>query len=186
MKTHRKKDFPVGRAYELLEPGPVVLVTSAWRGETNVMTLSWQTPMEFTPALVGCIISNRNHSFEMVRKSKECVINVPSEELAATVVRIGNCSGRDVSKLDAFGLTPVRGKKVKAPLLAECHASLECKLADARLVSTYNFFIFEIVKAHVAPTPRTPRTLHHRGDGTFMIAGPTTRRYRKLFRPGML
>ncbi|XXU77060.1 flavin reductase [Sorangium sp. So ce1151] len=83
-------------------------------------------------------------------------------------------------------LTPVPGATVKAPLIAECHANLECRLADARLVKTYNFFIFEVVKAHAPTSPRYPRTLHYRGDGVFMLSGQDTRRYRRLFRPEML
>lgn len=186
MKAYRKKDFPVAEIRRFLEPGPIVLVSSAWRRQTNIMTMGWHTVMEFTPSLVGCVISSANHSFELIRRSKECVINIPTVELAEAVVGIGNSSGRDTDKFSAFGLTPVPGMEVGAPLIAECHASLECRLADARLVKTYNFFIFEVVKAHAASTPRYPRTLHYRGDGVFMLSGTSTRRYRRLFRPDML
>ncbi|WP_437938929.1 flavin reductase family protein [Sorangium sp. So ce341] len=186
MKTTPKKDFPVAEIRRFLEPGPIVLVSSAWRRETNIMTMGWHTVMEFAPSLVGCVISSANHSFELIRRSKECAINVPTAELAEAVVGIGNCSGRDTDKFSAFGLTPVPGAAVGAPLIAECYASLECRLADARLVKTYNFFIFEVVKAHAATAPRYPRTIHYRGDGIFMLSGKNTRRYRRLFRPDML
>ncbi|MGK3974181.1 flavin reductase family protein [Sorangium sp. So ce118] len=185
-RTYAKKDFPVAEIRRFLEPGPIVLVSSAWKGETNIMTMGWHTVMEFAPSLVGCMISGGNHSFELIRRSKECVINVPTVDLAETVVRIGNCSGRDTDKFAAFGLTPVPGALVGAPLIAECYANLECRLADARLVKTYNFFIFEVVKAHAPTTPRYPRTIHYRGDGVFMLSGESTRRYRRLFRPEML
>jgi flavin reductase (DIM6/NTAB) family NADH-FMN oxidoreductase RutF len=75
---------------------------------------------------------------------------------------------------------------VAAPLIAECFANFECRLADARMVRRYSLFVFEVVKAHVATAPKYPRTLHYRGDGVFMIAGKNTRRYRRLFRPEML
>ncbi|WP_437732466.1 flavin reductase family protein [Sorangium sp. So ce1335] len=185
-KTRAKKDFPVAEIRRFLEPGPIVLVSSAWRRETNIMTMGWHTVMEFTPSLVGCVISSGNHSFEMIRRSKECVINIPTVDLAEIVVRIGNSSGRDTDKFSAFGLTPVPAAAVGAPLIAECHANLECRLADARLVERYNFFVFEVVKAHAATTPRYPRTIHYRGDGVFMLSGSNTSRYRRLFRPGML
>ncbi|WP_437968706.1 flavin reductase family protein [Sorangium sp. So ce260] len=186
MKPYRKNDFPVAEIRRFLEPGPIVLVSSAWRREINIMTMGWHTVMEFTPSLVGCVISGANHSFELIRRSKECVINIPTVELAKAVVGIGNSSGRDTDKFSAFGLTPVPGTKVRAPLIAECYANLECRLVDARLVKTYNFFIFEVVMAHAATTPRYPRTLHYRGDGVFMLSGTSTRRYRRLFRPDML
>jgi len=181
-----KRDFPVAHTRHLLEPGPIVLVTSAWKEQVNVMTLGWHTVMEFQPSLVGCLISNANHSFEMIRRSRECVLNVPTADMAATVVRIGNCSGRDVDKFTEFALTPVRAQHVRAPLVEECYASLECRLADASWVAKYNFFVFEVVKAHVAASPRAPKTLHYRGDGEFMIAGQSTRRYRRLFRAELL
>jgi flavin reductase (DIM6/NTAB) family NADH-FMN oxidoreductase RutF len=76
--------------------------------------------------------------------------------------------------------------KVKAPLIAECFASFECRLADASLIDKYSLFVREVVKAHVAKAPKYPRTIHYRGDGVFMIAGMNTSRYRKLFRPEML
>jgi len=104
MSPHlKKRDFPVAKIRRFLEPGPIVLVSSRWRGRTNIMTHGWRTVMEFTPSLVGSIISEDSHSFEMIRRSRECVINIPTS-----------------------------------------------------------------------------------GDGVFMISGPNTSRYRRLFRPDML
>lgn len=154
MRRAAKRDFPVAEIRRFLEPGPIVLVSSAWKGERNVMTMGWHTVMEFTPSLVGCVIASGNHSFELVRRSRECVINVPTVDLASTVVDIGNCSGRDVDKFKRFRLTAAPAVQVKAPLIAQCFANFECRLADARLVEKYNFFVFEVVKAHVAVSPR--------------------------------
>jgi flavin reductase (DIM6/NTAB) family NADH-FMN oxidoreductase RutF len=185
MTRHSKTDFPVEDVRRFLEPGPIVLVSSAHGNETNIMTMGWHMMMEFQPALVGCVISSANHSFEMIRKSRQCVINLPTEELAATVVKIGNISGRDIDKFSEFGLTPKPGTQVRAPLIAECHASFECRLADSGWIGKYDMFVFEVVKAHVATAPKHPKTIHYRGDGKFMISGANTSRYRKLFRPGM-
>jgi flavin reductase (DIM6/NTAB) family NADH-FMN oxidoreductase RutF len=186
MRRAAKRDFPVAEIRRFLEPGPIVLVSSAWKGERNVMTMGWHTVLEFTPSLVGCVIASGNHSFELVRRSRECVINVPTVDLAPTVVDIGNCSGSNVDKFARFKLTAAPADKVKAPLIAECFANFECRLADARLVEKYNFFVFEVVKAHVARSPRYPKTIHYRGDGMFMVSGPTTARWRKRFKPHML
>jgi len=185
MRRYTKRDFPLAEVRRVLEPGPIVLVSSAHKGRTNIMTMGWHTMMEFTPSLVGCVIAAGNHSFDMVRKSRACVINVPTLELARTAVAIGNCSGRDVDKFDEFGLTPVPAVAVKAPLIAECWASFECRLHDARLVNAYNFFIWEVVKAHVAKSPKRPRTIHYRGNGEFMVAGRSIS-LRRLFRPDYL
>ena len=186
MPKYTKTDFPVANIRRFLEPGPIVLVSSAHADQTNIMTMGWHMVMEFQPSLVGCIVSSANHSFEMIRKSRQCVINVPTEEIAAAVVKIGNSSGRDIDKFDAFGLTAAPGTRVQAPLIAECYANFECLLADASKVRKYNMFIFEVVKAHVATSPKYPKTIHYRGDGEFMISGANTARYRRLFRPEML
>ena len=114
------------------------------------------------------------------------VTYLPAVDIAETVVKIGNTSGRDIDKFAEFGLTPTPGTHVRAPLIAECYANFECTLADAAWVNKYNVFVFEVVKAHVATSPKAPRTIHYRGDGEFMISGEETKRYRKLFRPGML
>jgi flavin reductase (DIM6/NTAB) family NADH-FMN oxidoreductase RutF len=186
MTSYKKQDFPVEKIRRFLEPGPIVLVSSAYKDDTNIMTMGWHMVMEFQPSLIGCIISSANHSFEMIRRSKQCVINVPTEDLAAKVVDIGNTSGRDIDKFGEFGFSPEPGTLVRAPLIQECYANFECRLADAKLIATYNMFVFEVVKAHVANRPKRPRTIHYRGEGEFMISGVNTARYRKRFRPGML
>jgi flavin reductase (DIM6/NTAB) family NADH-FMN oxidoreductase RutF len=168
-----KKAFPLSRVYTLLEPGPVVLVTTALKGRANVMTLSWHTMMEFEPPLVGCVMSDRNFSHGMLRASNECVINIPTVNLAAKVTRCGNASGRRVDKFSAFGLTCAPASRVGAPLIAECYANLECRVVDTKLVARYNFFVLEVLKAWIDPARKHPRTIHHMGRGAFMVAGRT-------------
>jgi flavin reductase (DIM6/NTAB) family NADH-FMN oxidoreductase RutF len=180
-----KRDFPVSQVRRYLEPGPIVLVSSSWKGRTNIMTMGWHTVMEFTPSLVGCMISGGNHSFEMIRNSRECVINLPTTALTDEVIGIGNTTGAKIDKFREFGLTAGEAAEVGAPLIRECHASFECRLHDAALVTRYNFFIFQVVKAHVAPSPKYPETLHYTGDGVFMLSGKVISR-RSQFRPGML
>ena len=173
MTKAKKRAFPLEQVYGLLEPGPVVLVTTARAGRANIMPMSWHTMMEFEPPIVGCVISNRNCSFEILKATGECVINIPTVELAETVVGCGNCSGRRVDKFERFGLTPVAAAVVKAPLITECFANLECKVIDRKLVAEYNFFILEVVKAWIDPRQKRPRTIHHQGEGVFLVAGRT-------------
>jgi flavin reductase (DIM6/NTAB) family NADH-FMN oxidoreductase RutF len=163
----------LSRVYRLLEPGPVVLVTTAGKGRANIMTMSWHTMLEFEPPLVGCVISDRNFSFGLLKASRECVLNIPTVELAEQVVGCGNTSGASVEKFAAFHLTPVAASRVKAPLIGECYANLECRLVDGSMVAKYSFFILEVVKAWVDPLRKQPRTIHHRGRGAFMVAGET-------------
>ncbi len=185
IKHYKKTDFPVGDIRRFIEPGPIVLVSSAWKGERNIMTMGWHMVMEFSPSLVGCYIWTENHSFDLIRKSKECVINIPTIEIANTVVAIGNSSGRDLDKFETFKLTAIPATKVNAPLIGECYANLECRLYDNRLIKKYSLFVWEVVKAHTATRPRHPKTIHYQGDGQFMVAGGQ-RNLRRKFKPEML
>jgi flavin reductase (DIM6/NTAB) family NADH-FMN oxidoreductase RutF len=180
-----KQSIPVERVRRYLEPGPIVLVSSKWHEKTNIMTMGWHLIMEFSPSLFGCVIAAGNYSFEMIRQSRECVINLPTTDLIDTVVKIGNTSGADVDKFSAFGLTPTNADGVSAPSIAECHGNFACRLHDDAMVDKYNFFIFEVVSAQVATRPDFPETIHYTGDGVFMVAGNTISR-RRLFRPELL
>jgi flavin reductase (DIM6/NTAB) family NADH-FMN oxidoreductase RutF len=166
------KELPLAKVYQLLEPGPVVLLTTARKGRPNVMTMSWHMMVEFEPPLIACVVSSANHSFAALRDTKECVIAIPALKLAPKVVKIGNCSGRDVDKFKRIGLTTVAAERVAPPLVAECFANLECRIADARLVKDYNLFILEVLKAWKDPAQKNPKTIHHHGYGRFAVDGP--------------
>ncbi len=166
-----KKPFPLAQVYKLLEPGPVTLVTTFHQGRANVMTMSWHTMMEFVPPLIGCVISDRNYTFGILKATRECAINIPSVELASKVVGCGNVSGRATDKFERFHLTQMSAWRIQAPLIAECFANLECKVVDMAMVAKYNFFVLQVLKAWVAPGKKNQRTIHHRGNGLFMVAG---------------
>ncbi|MDT8385620.1 MAG: flavin reductase family protein [Gammaproteobacteria bacterium] len=166
-----KRNYPLSRVYGLLEPGPVVLVTTAHKGRANVMTLSWLTMMEFEPPLVGMVMSEANFSFTALKASKQCVINIPTVELAEAVVGCGNSSGRSQDKFAAFQLTTRPATHVAPPLIVECYANLECRVTDTRLLNRYDFFVLEVLKAWIDPGCKQPRTLHHRGKGQFAVDG---------------
>jgi flavin reductase (DIM6/NTAB) family NADH-FMN oxidoreductase RutF len=131
--------------------------------------------VEFEPPLVACVVSEADHSFAALRATGECVIAIPAVKLAAKVVKVGNCSGRDTDKFAAIGLTPLPASRVAPPLVAECFANLECRVADTRLVNKYNLFVLEVVKAWTDPRQKNPKTIHHKGYGTFAVDGRTIR-----------
>jgi len=175
-----RKSLPLSKVYGLLEPGPVVLLTTASNERPNIMTMSWHTLMEFEPPLLGCVISDRNYSFRLLDKTGECVINIPTVEMAEQVVGCGNTSGADIDKFAAFNLTPVQAAQVAAPLVGECHANLECRVSNRQMVARYSLFIMEVVKAWINPAVKHPRTIHHLGYGKFMVAGETIKLRSKM------
>jgi len=167
------KELPLAEVYRLIEPGPVVLLTTRARGRANVMTMSWHMMVEFTPPTIACVVSSGDFSFAALSDTKECVIAIPAAGLAEKVVEAGNCSGRDKDKFATIWLTPLAAENVAAPLVAECFANLECRVVDTRLVNKYNLFVLEVVKAWVDPEQPKPKTMHHIGKGTFVVDGET-------------
>jgi flavin reductase (DIM6/NTAB) family NADH-FMN oxidoreductase RutF len=129
--------------------------------------------VDFEPPIVGCVVSNRNYTFDILKATGECVLNIPSVDLAEEAVGCGNVSGRRVDKFKKFGLTPVPGSVVDVPRIGECYANLECKVIDRSLVTKYNLFVLEVLKAWIDPKRKHPRTIHHCGRGVFMVAGKT-------------
>ena len=171
------KKLPLSKAFTLLEPGPVVLVTTHDGKKNNVMTISWTMVVDFTPVF-AITTGPWNHSFAALRKTRQCVMAIPTVDLLDKVVGIGTCSGTDTDKFEKFALTPVQGKHVKAPLIKECLANIECKLIDFN--RKHSIVILEGVAAWFDAARKEKRMLHAVGDGTFIADG------RKLDRRKMM
>lgn len=167
------RHYPLSKVYQTIEPGPVVLLTTAEKGRANVMTMSWHMMVDFEPPLIACIVSDGDYSFAALRATGECVIAIPTVELAPKVVKVGNASGRDIDKFASFGLTPVPAERVAAPLIAECFINLECRVTDTKLVDKYGLFILEVLKAWTDPKQKHAKTIHHHGYGAFVVDGET-------------
>lgn len=102
------KELALARAFTLIEPGPVVWLTTRGRGGPNVMTLSWTMVMDFQPRL-AITTGPWNHSYAALKRSRECVIALPTVDMVDRVVGVGMCSGSDTDKFEKFGLTPKPG-----------------------------------------------------------------------------
>ena len=167
----------LSKAFTLIEPGPVVLVTTLSGEKSNIMTISWTMVVDFTPVF-AITTGEWNYSFAALRDSRECVLAIPSADMIDTVVGIGICSGRDTDKFAKFGLTPLRGKAVRAPLIKECLANIECEVLE--IFDKYNLVVLRGLAAYSDPARKEKRTLHAVGDGTFVVDG------RKLDRRKMM
>ncbi len=158
----------LSKAFTLMESGPVVLVTTRDGDRDNVMTISWTMVLDFTPVF-AITTGAWNHSFAALQKNRECVIAIPTVELLDTVVGIGTCSGADTDKFAKFKLTPMKGKHVQAPLIKECVANIECRVAD--IVSKHNIVVLAAVAAYLDTARQETRRVHAVGDGTFIVDG---------------
>lgn len=170
--------LPLAKAFTLMESGPVVLVATHDGQKNNVMTISWTMVVDFTPTF-AMTTGPWNHSYAALRKSQECVIAVPTVDLIDRVVGVGTCSGADTDKFERFGLTPLAAQHVRAPLIRECLANIECKVVD--IVEKHNIVVLEGVAAYRDASRKEKRTIHAVGDGTFIVDGERIDR-RKMMR----
>jgi flavin reductase (DIM6/NTAB) family NADH-FMN oxidoreductase RutF len=163
-------ELPIEKAFMLIEPGPVILVTTNDKGRNNIMTISWHMVMDFTPQ-IALTTGPWNYSFQALIHTGECVLAVPTTDLAQKVVGIGNCSGAKVDKFEKFELTPLPAADVKAPLIAECLACLECRVTD--YLQPQGIFVLKGIRAWIDNGRKERRTFHANGDGTFVVDGST-------------
>jgi flavin reductase (DIM6/NTAB) family NADH-FMN oxidoreductase RutF len=171
------RELKLSKAFTLIEPGPVVLVTTNDGRKDNIMTISWTMVMAFTPVF-AMTTGEWNHSFTALRKTRQCVIAIPTVDLLDKVIGIGTCSGKDTDKFARFKLTPVRGKVVRPPLIKECFANIECKVID--IVKKHNIVVIEAVAACIDTARKEKRTVHAVGDGTFIVDGRTIDRKKMM------
>jgi flavin reductase (DIM6/NTAB) family NADH-FMN oxidoreductase RutF len=171
------KEMEIGKAFTLIEPGPVVLVTTNDGNKNNIMTISWTMVVDFTP-IFAMTTGSWNYSFAALQKTKECVIAIPTVDMLDKVVGVGTCSGADMDKFEKFMLTPLEGKHVKAPLIKECLANIECKVVD--IVKKHNIIVLEGVAAYFDRSRKEKRTVHAVGDGTFIVDGAKLNRKKMM------
>jgi flavin reductase (DIM6/NTAB) family NADH-FMN oxidoreductase RutF len=177
MEHAATKRMPISKAFTLMESGPVVFITTNDGEKNNIMTISWTMVMDFTPVF-AITTGPWNYSYAAIRKSKECVIAIPTVDLIDQVVGVGTCSGADTDKFQKFGLTPVKGEYVRSPLVKECLANIECKVVD--IVKKHNIVVLKGVAAYFDSSRKEKRAIHAMGDGTFVVDG------RKLDRREMM
>ncbi|MCE9550671.1 MAG: flavin reductase family protein [Betaproteobacteria bacterium] len=162
------RQLKLSKAFTLMEPGPVVLVTTHDGQKDNIMTISWTMVMDFTPVF-AITTGEWNHSFAALRKNRECVIAIPTVDMLDKVVGIGTCSGADTDKFAKFKLTPLQSKFVTSPLIKECLANIECKVID--IVKKHNIVVLEGLAAYIDTARKEKRMVHAVGDGTFIVDG---------------
>lgn len=174
-----KREVPVERAYRLINNGCLVLVTAAHRDRANVMTLAWQTPLSARPPLVGIAVASGHFTHEILTAGEEFVLNIPGKELLPAVHLCGKLSGRTHDKFKEAGLTPIEAKKVRAPLIAECLAHLECGVVNRYKVGDHTLFIGEVLAASAEEELFSERwedrpeaaTIHHLGGNWYYFSG---------------
>lgn len=162
------QELPLNRAFTLIEPGPVTLVTTHDGRRDNVMTISWTMVMDFTPRF-AITTGPWNHSWTALSGTRECVIAIPTVDMIDRVIGIGTCSGAELDKFERFGLQRLAGTHVRAPLLRDCLANIECRVVD--IIEPHGIVVLDGLAAWIDGSRQEKRTLHAVGDGTFVVDG---------------
>lgn len=172
----------LARSYLLLNHHPVVMITSAANGRTNVMSASWVMPLDFDPPKVALVVDGRSFTRELIEASGELALNIPCRDLAAKVLAAGSVCGRDCDKFAQAGLDTFAASRIAAPLISGCVAWLECRvIPEPHNQKRYDLFVAEVVAAAADPVffsegrwhfpAGRGKTFHYRSDGAFFETG---------------
>jgi len=149
-------------------PCPVVLVTSCdENAKPNIITLSWVGVTCSDPPMIGVAIRPQRYSYQLIKKMKEFVINIPTVDVLKQTDFCGMISGQKYDKFSESGLTPEIASKVKPPLIRECPVNLECILKNAIKLGTHDLFLGEIVSVHI-----DSNVLNEKGDIDYSKLSP--------------
>ena len=168
MLGNNMKTGNIRRAFTYLESGAVLLVTTNDGNKDNVMTISWQMVMDFTPR-IAISTGSWNESFETILQTEECCLCIPTFDQVETVVGIGTVHGSQCNKFDRFNLHKAKAKKVNAPLITDCLAAIECRLEG--YIEDHGLLIFQGIQLWENPDKEDSRVIHANGDGTFFADG---------------
>ncbi|MBF6599863.1 MAG: flavin reductase family protein [Dehalococcoidia bacterium] len=134
-------------ARRLLGGGPVVLVSTSWHGNQDVMPAAFVTPLSMDPPLIGVAVHPSRHSHDMIKFSEEFALSVPTRALLHHVQYLGSVSGIDLAKLELTRLPTFRGRRIDAPLLEGCIGWIECGVHDAYTIGDHTLFVGKVIAA---------------------------------------
>jgi flavin reductase (DIM6/NTAB) family NADH-FMN oxidoreductase RutF len=174
-----KREIPLQKSNRLINSGQVILVTSCYKDKTNIITLAWSSPLSHKPPLLGISVAKTHLSCELIHKTKEFAINIPSLELLDKVVYCGTHHGYDIDKFKEAKFTAVKANRlIKIPLIKECIGHLECILRDSKDIGDHILFIAEVVFASVEDSffnevwnLKKIRLIYHLGGTNFTASG---------------
>jgi len=180
MVMPEKINVEFSSAYRLLHPMHTVLVSCIGKnGKPNVLPLAWAMPTSRDPALVAISVGLNRYSHGLIEETGEFVVNLPTVDIVKETLACGRTSGRDHDKFSETGLTPMPARKVKALIVKECIAHLECKLHSQFKTGDHTIFIGEIVDAYADEGVFTDkydvekaRMLFHLGGNVFATLDP--------------
>ncbi len=135
--------------YSALYPNPVMLVSAKHKRKESIITLAWGGTCCSSPPIVAVGIRKSRYSHELIEKSGEFVINIPTTEMLKVVEFCGTESGRDFDKWKECNFTKGTSSQIKTPHIQECPVSMECKINQIIELGSHDLFLGEVVALHI-------------------------------------
>ncbi len=177
-----KVEVPLSQANRLINSGNVILVSSAYKDKSSIITIAWHCPISIKPPALGIAVGKTRFSRELIEKSEEFVVNIPDWKLLKAMLICGTISGREVDKFKEAKLTPEKAAKLlKAPKIKECLGAIECALIDKVPVGDHIMFLGEVVYAEAEEdffqngfwNTEKAELIYHLGGNRFMKSSPS-------------
>jgi len=165
-------------ARRLLTGGPVLLLSCSYRGRHNVMPVAYAMPLSLVPPLIGIAVHPSRHSYDIIRKTEEFALNVPTRELLHHVQYLGSLTGAEVDKFELTKLPSFRARRLDTVLLEGCVGWVECSLDDAIEMGDHFLLVGRVVavsadddafKDHWLLADAESRPLHYLGANYYAV-----------------
>jgi len=176
----KKIETRLSDAHRFLHPMHTVLVTCASKvGNANIITLAWAMPTSINPPLVAISIRPSRHSYKLIKETQEFAVNIPTMEIAKETLFCGRRSGKNHDKFKETKLTSMPAKTIKAPIIKECVAHLECKLQQMFVTGDHTIFVGEVIEAYADEESfkeefdiEKAKLIYHLGGNKFATLSP--------------
>lgn len=175
-----KAPVPLHLAYRLINPGPVLLVSVGDGADDNLFSVTWCMPARKDPPMVALLSGKRHHSWDFISRTGELGLNIPTDAVVDAVLGCGSVSGRrEADKFSRFGLTRMASQRLKLPLVAECVAHLECRVAQVHDMGASVLVVAQVIAASAATDhfvdgnwsfDKGLRLLHHLSGSRFAVS----------------
>jgi len=176
----KKTEVGTSAAYGLLNPGSVVIVSVGDGEGDNLFSVTWNTPVRKDPSMVAILSGKRHFSYPFIERTGEFGINVPAASLVDAVLGCGTASGHDgIDKFDRFGLNRQKAEKIRAPLVKEAVANLECRVSQVVDMGASSLLVAQVVAARAVEDHYRDgklvfdnglELLHHLGGNRFCVS----------------
>ena len=174
-----RKEIPINIAYRLINHGPLVLVTSLFKGRIGVTPIAWLMPISDEPPIVALEIWEGHFIYKAILDTGDFVINIPSSEMADLVRKLGSVSGKKVDKVKEYNVKMEPARKINSPRVKDAIGIIECKVRkDKPLADKYNIILGDCVYAEAEkgvfsdrwhPERHGPKTIHHLRGKIFCV-----------------